>query len=243
MPWIDGSVLLASKGMTGATGNIYVGLHEFADMEFALHFLKPQDIFLDVGANIGSYTILASKVVGAHTIAFEPDPDTARHLSDNIRTNRIEDKVSIQTVALGREKGEIHFTIGRDTTNRVATDLDTNTRVVPVRRLDDVEGARNATFLKLDTEGFEKEVLGGATDLLNSGNILAIATELDDGGVEQIMLDCGFRRYFYAPSSRTLSERPAATEAQSNAIYIRNKAAVEERLASAPVRKWRGLPI
>ena len=54
--WIDGSILMVRRGMTGATGNLYVGLHEFCDMGFVLHFLRAGDLFVDVGANVGSYT-------------------------------------------------------------------------------------------------------------------------------------------------------------------------------------------
>ena len=39
--WIGGTRLAARRGMTGLTGNIYAGLHEFADMAFVLHFLRP----------------------------------------------------------------------------------------------------------------------------------------------------------------------------------------------------------
>ena len=57
--------------MTGATGNIYAGLHEFVDMAFCLHLLRSGDLFVDVGANIGSYTVLASKVAGANSVTLE----------------------------------------------------------------------------------------------------------------------------------------------------------------------------
>ena len=70
--------------MTGATGNIYAGLHEFADMAFTLHFLRPDDLFMDVGANVGSYTLLASGVCKARTISFEPYPETMAALRRNI---------------------------------------------------------------------------------------------------------------------------------------------------------------
>lgn len=46
--------------MTGATGNWYCGLQEYEDMSFVLHALRPGDLFVDVGANIGSYSILAA---------------------------------------------------------------------------------------------------------------------------------------------------------------------------------------
>src|SRR5436305_706072 len=57
--WVGGQQLAVRRGMTGATGNIYVGLHEFVDMLFTLHFLRQEDLFLDIGSNIGSYTVLA----------------------------------------------------------------------------------------------------------------------------------------------------------------------------------------
>src|SRR6476469_5615627 len=68
VPWIGSIRLAVRRGMTGATGNVYAGLHEFADMAFTLHFLRPNDLFLDVGANIGSYTLLASGVCKARAI-------------------------------------------------------------------------------------------------------------------------------------------------------------------------------
>src|SRR5262245_33485687 len=74
VPWIADKKLVVRRGMTGATGNVYVGLHEFTDMMFLLHFLRAGDLFLDIGANVGTYTVLASGVSKASTRAFEPDP-------------------------------------------------------------------------------------------------------------------------------------------------------------------------
>ena len=59
-PFVGDTKLLVKKGLAGATGNIYTGLHEFYDMGFLLHFLRKDDLFFDVGANVGSYTVLAS---------------------------------------------------------------------------------------------------------------------------------------------------------------------------------------
>src|SRR5207249_1807294 len=99
--WIDGAVLQVKRGMTGATGNIYCGLHEFADMGFVLHLLRAGELFLDVGANIGSYTVLASKICGARTIAFEPAPDAAAMLERNVAANDITERVRAHRIALG----------------------------------------------------------------------------------------------------------------------------------------------
>src|SRR4051812_48596523 len=74
LPFVEGASLLVSRGMTGATGNWYCGLHEPTDMAFVLHLLRPGDHFLDVGANIGSYTVLAAGAVGARVTSVEPLP-------------------------------------------------------------------------------------------------------------------------------------------------------------------------
>src|SRR5262245_66364773 len=68
----NGAKMFARPGMTGVTGNLYVGLHEFAEMAFLLHFLRPADLFADVGANVGSFSVLAGAAIGADVIAFEP---------------------------------------------------------------------------------------------------------------------------------------------------------------------------
>src|SRR5262245_43975458 len=74
VPFVGATRIFVGAGYTGANGNYYFGLHEFAHMAFVLHYLERDDLFVDVGANVGSYTLLASGAVGARTIAFEPVP-------------------------------------------------------------------------------------------------------------------------------------------------------------------------
>jgi len=57
--------------------------------------LKPGDLFVDIGANVGSYAMLASKALGAPTITVETDPDTARVLRRDIELNGIGDRVRV----------------------------------------------------------------------------------------------------------------------------------------------------
>ena len=92
--WVGGARFLVSTGETGLTGNIYTGLHEFADMGYLLHVLRADDLFIDAGANVGSYTLLACAAKGARGVAFEPIPSTWRRLVENVRLNWIEGRVS-----------------------------------------------------------------------------------------------------------------------------------------------------
>jgi FkbM family methyltransferase len=234
--WIDGSVLGVKRGMTGATGNVYCGLHEFAEMAFLLHFLRPGDLFLDIGANVGSYTILASKVCGAHSIAFEPDPVTVRALRHNLALNAVEDRVRVEQVALGAHSGEIPFTVGLDTMNRVAAAGDQKSQVVTVKRLDDIPEVESAVLAKLDVEGFEDEVMKGGMSILSSPKLLAIQCESHGPTMTHALVSHGFVEYFYDPFSRVLSKE-RLDERASNALFVRDAEQVIRRVKGAPRRR------
>jgi FkbM family methyltransferase len=147
--------------MTGATGNVYCGLYEFADRGFLLHFLRADDLFIDIGANISSYTVLASGAVGARSWAVGPDPGTVERMARNVEVNGIGDRVVVCPFALGDRGGDVPFTIGLDSVNRVATTGDSGTRVVPQRTLDDLTDGVEPRMIKMDVEGYEEIVLKG----------------------------------------------------------------------------------
>jgi FkbM family methyltransferase len=233
--WIEGAKLLVKRGMTGATGNIYCGLHEFVEMGFLLHLLRPGDLFLDVGANIGSYTILASKVCGAHAVAFEPDPETAKVLRRNIAINHLETLATVREIALGGHAGDVAFTIGLDTVNRIARADDKRVRMVPVRRLDDIPDAAAPTLIKLDVEGSERQVVAGASRVLASTNLLAVQSELCTPDMQRALESFGFKAVFYDPFRRALGFSSFGYSI-FNSLFIRNIEAVTRRLVYAPSR-------
>ena len=72
--------LSLKKGLYGASSNYYFGLSDYQEMGFLLHYLSPGDFFVDIGANAGVYSVLASKVCGAKSMAFEPIPETQEYL-------------------------------------------------------------------------------------------------------------------------------------------------------------------
>jgi len=217
--WIDGAKLAVRRGMTGATGNIYCGLHEYVDMRFVLDTLNPGDLFVDIGANVGSYTVLASKVCGARTIAVEPDPDTARALRRNIEINGIGDKVRVVEAALGATVGTVPFTVGLDTVNRVAEPSDENVREVAVRTLDDVLGGEVPKIIKIDVEGYEFEVFKGARETLPKKHLEAIIIETLDERLIEVLGRHGYRQMYYNPVRRTREKTPAFSS--KNSLLLR----------------------
>ena len=101
VPFISGLKLVLEKGMTGATGNYYGGLHEFNEMGLVLHLVNDGDLFIDAGSNVGVYSLLASGVKGAKSLSFEPALNTFERLLRNVRVNHLQDKVICHNMALG----------------------------------------------------------------------------------------------------------------------------------------------
>jgi len=242
LPWIAGSCLVTERGMTGATGNWYCGLHEFWDMGLLLHYFGDEagreDGFLDVGANAGSYTVLASAVCGRRTIAFEALPATFARLERNVRANEIESLVDARCSAVGAANGTILFTADRNSMNQVAEDgYRGPTKEVPVVPLDEVfpVGTDLPSFWKIDVEGFEREVLAGALRCLADPRVKVVLLEGDDPEISSTMKDCGFVRVAYDPFKRSVSPSSDGSHGD-NHVWMREPKLVEDRCqASRPI--------
>jgi len=162
VPFVDGVRLLVQPGMTGATGNVYCGLHEFEDMALVLHSLRSDDLFVDIGANVGSYTMLGA-AAGARVLAIEPIPNTFGWLARNIAVNGLGERLRALNLGLGRAEGRLRFTGGLDAMNHVLAEGESaeNLVEVPMRTLDSVLDGESPALIKMDVEGFETEVLAG----------------------------------------------------------------------------------
>ena len=240
-PYTENSKFIIWKGLTGATGNIYCGLLEYEDMAFLLTFLRPDDLFIDIGANVGAYTILASAEISANTVAIEPVPSTFKNLKDNISINQMQEKVKALNIGLGSKTGQLKFTKSFDTVNHVATNGETDTIDVDVNTLDTILlKEQNPILLKIDVEGFETEVLEGSQNTLSKGALKAIIIELNGSGerygfdefqIHKKLLDFGFKPFAFNPQLKQLKE--IETFGSHNTIYIRDLEFVENRIKSA----------
>lgn len=239
-PYTENSKLIMWKGLTGATGNLYCGLMEFDDMGLLLHFLRDSDLFVDIGANIGAYTILASGEVGASTIAIEPIPSTFKNLVQNISANQIQEKVDALNIGLGAKKDIIKFTKSLDTVNHVATEDESDTIDVKVDKLDSLLLKKIPSLIKIDVEGFETEVLNGAEKVLKAKELKVIIIELngsgkrygyDEGLIHSNLIKQGFQPYNYNPKTRGFVK--LSSYGNHNTIYIRDFEFVKNRTESS----------
>lgn len=241
--WINNSKVIARPGETGFTGNIYCGLHEFSDMAFLLHVLRKKDLFVDIGANIGSYTILACSAIGARGYCFEPVPSTYHRLMTNIKLNNLEEMVISSNIALGNEKGEIYFSSDQNCMNHAITDDEQveDKIVVNVSTLDE-ELKKDPFLIKIDVEGYETLVLKGAVNTLKNKELCAVIIELNGSGsrygfdeskILKMMLDYGFKTYSYNPFERNLINLEGKNLMEGNTLFIKNIDHVLERIKKA----------
>jgi FkbM family methyltransferase len=247
-PWVSDARLVLGRGMTAATGNIYVGLMEFEEMAFILHYLRPDDVFFDIGANIGAYTLLAAKVVGARCLAAEPAPDTFRALVDNLYFNRIQHRATALNIAVGRVKGKLKFSVGKGAINHVLSDNETGDRriEVDVMPLDEMAADLRPEMIKIDVEGFESEVVAGAGEVLAYPGLNVVLMELrghgerygfDESAVDNQMHTLGFGAYSYDPFRRIISSKPDKGAQLGDMLYIRNMYKAQERVGTAAKHK------
>lgn len=254
-PWVQGTRFWARRGETGMTGNIYTGLHEFEDMAFALHVLRPDSLFVDVGANAGSYAILAGGVAGCEVVALEPIGATYARLLDNIELNQLGSRVSALNVAAGSHSGELEFTSGEDTTNHAvgAGEAALETVRVPVRTLDELlAGKRAPELIKIDVEGFEYAVLQGARGLLTNSGANSLLLELNGSGdrygwrdadVARLLFERGYRSCRYDPFSRRLTDLAGQVNRTGNTLFVRDVERASSRVRSAASVIVKGLQI
>ena len=240
LDYVEHTQLFATLGMTGATGNWYCGLHEVREMAFVLHLLREDDHFLDVGANIGSYTILAGGGVGARVTAVEPIPETFAHLERNVALNGLASQVRTCRLGLSDQTSILRFTTGLDSVNHVLAEGENVPGIdVPVMRLDELVGQDVPLLIKIDVEGHERSVLIGGERTLSDPRLLAVIMETNGSGahygisdedVINMMCGYGFAPFSYDPFARKLID---AQQTDGNTVFVRDRAFVEDRVESS----------
>lgn len=142
------------------------------------------DVFYDIGANIGAYTLYAAKARSVPVVAFEPNPFSYRVLVHNLHLNAITDRVLPLCLAAGGPDG-----------NGIGLQ-------VLAFRLDDlaaIEGIPAPTHVKIDVDGIEAAILEGAKSLLSGPGVKSVLIEMlthDDAAqarITSLLGECGLK--------------------------------------------------
>lgn len=213
----------------------YFGVSEPELFAFYEGFLKTGMKVVDAGANIGLHTLFFAKRVGpeGRVYAFEPGQSAFGRLQSHVERNQLAN-VRCFNCALGASEGVVSITENRQDNSRnfvvESSSETTGTKNVVLRSLDQVlekEGVARVDFLKIDVEGFEPQVLEGASNYLRQQSIRVLQLELDDSSlarsgytadrVSNMLHDAGYRCAEWSYQSRSF--RPV-NKASFNTFFV-----------------------
>jgi len=201
------------------------------DENFLRSYLKPGDVVIDVGANIGFHTLISSVTVGeqGRVYSIEAHPETYKALCGNVEFNGFKN-IKTYNLAVGEKQGHITFSDKRqDDRNSVISDSEGIK--VEMKPLDNIDiGESSIALLKVDVEGYEKFVLEGAGRLLE--NILCICYESAEDHFHQFGYSClqlndilkakGFHLFRFANDRLLRIDKSYISEKAENIIAVRN---------------------
>jgi FkbM family methyltransferase len=200
----------------------YLGRYEPELVKFVLRELQPGDVFVDVGAHIGSYSLPAARRVGrtGRVIAFEPDPDTASVLARNRKANGIT-SLTIASVGLGSHRSTTSLR-GSESEAYLPEDAGVRTihgkgpivgevDIVPFDDWATQNSIGRIDVIKIDVEGNEYAVLTGMLGSLQTYSprlliIEVVAGHLRRAGVTPLMLEKLLRQEGYRPDGPSVTQ-------------------------------------
>lgn len=185
----------ATLALEGGTKLYTQGLYDGNNMRLVKRYFERNDaLFWDVGSNIGLYSLIASLNPKAKAVAFEPHPFTFQLLNQQIALNHRENILPVN-VGLSNLDGQVQFlNVAGSSTNAIVLDANSiaETITIPVVQADSFIQGEIPHIVKIDVEGFEREVLLGFQN--NMGQVKLIIVEVSNhrDEVYQILKNNGF---------------------------------------------------
>ncbi len=163
------------------------GIHEETLTKFVINEIKKGDVVLDVGANIGYYTLIFAKIVGenGHVFAFEPEPSNFNLLKKNVMVNNYRN-VSLEKIVISNKNGNTKLYLSKTNAGShriyLSNTVKNNFINVEMKTLDEYfknNSIRDKiSFIKMDVEGSEIGVIKGMNSILENKK-LTVMLEFD----------------------------------------------------------------
>ena len=187
------------------------GVYEPLETEIVQKEIKSGNVVLDIGANIGYYTLIFAKLVGekGKVFAFEPDPDNFALLKKNIKINGYRNVILVQK-AVSNKSGKLKLYLCEDNPgdHRIYNSHDSRKSVeIEAIRLDDYfkDYDGKIDFIKMDIQGAEGGAIQGMLNLLKKNKTIKIVSEFWPVGLKRfgidpdeylkLLIEFGFRLY------------------------------------------------
>lgn len=214
---VNGYKLQVIPGDLGISSELLMfKTHEPLTTKLLSKELKKNMVCLDVGGNIGYYTLFESNIVGENgkVIAIEPSPPNFQHLKKNLEIQNTEN-VDAYNFAAGDKDGEINFLVYEESNGSFTipdgetTDLPGELIKVQAKRLDtflDELKQDHVDFVRMDVEGYESHIIGGMTNTIKKSKpmfqIEVHASIMGKEGTKKFLKtfqDFGYEAKYYVP--------------------------------------------
>lgn len=231
---------------------IYAGFEE-DEIKFLKRFLKSGDTFIDIGSNIGLFSMHAAYIVGTggKVIAFEPTPQTFERLNENVQLNQFGNIIT-NNIGLSDSEGNLKLNLssnGHDAWNTFANPSEgthDNQVEVPVITLDNYITDHNVdtskvALIKIDVEGWEVRVIEGAANFLKQNNAPVLMVEFTESNafaagsncyeLYDLVVSLGYQWFTYdAISNALISEQKRLHYPYLNLIAIKDIESAKKRI-------------
>ncbi len=230
----EGLVLRCHPDSNSASNVFYfTSRYDYDEMTFLDRYLRPADGFLDIGANIGTYSLFAAARCGidARIEAFEPLPVAAARLRQNFERNHLTD-AHVHEVAVDDHAGQVRF-LDFDVSSTIDHGEDSHRYgVVEVAqdRIDARVKGSGFAVAKLDVEGLELRALQGAQRLIDALDPPVWQVELIDSvlakhgasaqAVVTWMAEAGFTPAWFDVATGTLEFSPDRWRKHPNCLFV-----------------------
>ena len=213
----------------------FLGVYEEAELKVLANHLKANSVFIDIGANFGLYSLTASQYISEEgsIICFEPFPENYKSLCTNLSLNNLS-RVSAENTAIGSETGtlKLYYNSKENNLGMVSSKNTQDSDFVTVNKIciDDYLKSKSLdkiTFIKIDVEGFEHEVLQGMKKTLQQYSPIILIEVLNSksendltNNPHELLCEMGYKRFFIDDNGK-LSSHPY-NRGRKNYVYKRN---------------------
>lgn len=192
---------------------VWLQREEWDELLFLRKLLQENDLLIDVGANIGLWSLVGADL--AKVIAIEPNPTTFNKLAENVKFNGLHDQVTLVNKAVSdRSKRVVFQCMAEHNTSGISEHADGGMELEAIALDDLLSGipTESKIVIKVDTEGHEMESLAGATKLIEAfrpililefNTTLISSSQLTDWAPFRFLQLLGYTAYIYNRSSET----------------------------------------
>ena len=231
--WVSGLKYYYKKGDASFSDNYYFQISDYSESMFLIRYVDNSDLFLDVGANHGHYSLLLAGIKDVHCLAIEPVKLAYENLFDNVKLNNLEELIELRNIGLGKVSGILYFSNDLGTMNKVVGREYEAKEEVQVKTIDSLNIL--PTIMKVDVEGFEFDVLNGGLETLKNPSLNVLICEINDTvkvdksniDLFNLILSIGFRPYEYV--NDILYEIESYNKKGHNTIFVKDINLVKNR--------------